>query len=262
MGINILSLFNNKLLVSREGLCKLFIYGLEGGHISTITTNNHDNLLDATWTHSGNIVYTADNNHIVAVMSESGKFITAHTHIKFPRYLSVSNDGIVYLASYKTGVYQSTDDGASWNLVFKSTDGWNCWQVIKVTNNHSDDFWALEKKGYNCHLRVYNVDRRLSDGNVTWRDINVPTTDGKHIDLLDSRLLHDGNMNIFLNDWENKAVHVFSVNGQYLSQLLSSQHIKYNPYRLAVDRERQLLYVGRSGQRWALVDMFTLAYGH
>ena len=259
LGVNILSVFNDKLLVSCVGLSQLFIYSREGRHLSTITTINNDKLWDATWTPRGNIVYTTCYSNKVVVMSESGKVITTHTQMKDPRYLSVSNDDIIYLADYKTGVYQSTDDGVSWSLVFKSTDGWHCWQVIKVTTDHSDDFWTLEESdNNNWHLRVYSVDRRRSDGNVTWRDINVTTTDDKHIDLSGSSLSYDGNMNIFISDYYNKAVHVLSVNGQYHCQLLSSHHIKNKPCRLAVDKERQLLYVGQKGN---VVGVFKLTYG-
>ena len=258
--VDILSVFNDKLLVSNGvDLSQLFIYSREGRHLSTITTNDNDGLLDATWTPRGNIVYTTWNSNKVVVMSESGKVITTHTQMTKPLYLSVSSDDIIYLADYETGVYQSTDDGVSWSLVFESTDGWHCWQVIKVTTDHSDDFWTLEQSAnLNNHLRVYSVDRRRSDGNVTWRDINVPTTDGKHIDLTSSRLSYDGNMNIFLSDCFNKAVHVLSLNGQYHCQLLSSHHIKNIPWRLAVDKERQLLYVG---QRDGEVEVFKLTYG-
>ena len=138
-------------------------------------------------------------------------------------------------------------------------DGWHCLQVIKVTIDHSDDFWTLEySNNNNWHLRVYRVDRRRSVDNVTWRDINVPTTNGKHIDLSCSRLSYDGSMNIFLSDYDNKAVHVLSVNGQYHCQLLSSHQFKNSPCRLAVDKERQLMYVGQ----WeGLVGVFELTYG-
>ena len=64
---------------------------------------------------------------------------------------------------------------------------------------------------------------------LMWRGeiINVSKTNGKHIDLSYSIILsYDGNMNIFLSDSDNKAVHVLSVNGQYHCQLLSSHHIK------------------------------------
>ena len=244
--VNILSVFNDKLLVSCGNLSQLFIYSREGRRPSTITINNNYKLCDATWTPRGNIVYTTRNSNKVVVMSKFGKVITTHTQMISPQCLSVSNDDIIYLADWETGVYQSTDDGVSWSLVFKSTDGWYCWQVIKVTTDHSDDFWTLEQSdNYSYHLGVYSVDRRRSDVNVTWRDINVSTTDGKHINLSCSSLSYDGNMNIFLSDCDDKAVHVLSVNGQYHCQLLSSHHIKNNPFRLAVDKERQLLYVGQ-----------------
>ena len=259
--VDILSVFNDKLLVSCVNLSQLFIYSREGRHLSTITTNDNDKLCDATWTPRGNIVYATYRSNEVVVMSESGKVITTHTQMTLlPRYFSVSSDDIIYLADYRTGVYQSTDDGVSWSLVFKSTDGWHCWQVIKVITDHSDDFWTLERSySGNYHLRVYCVDRRRSDGNVTWRDINVITTDGEHIDLSDSSSLsYDGNMNIFLSDDLNEAVHVLSVNGQYHCQLLSSHHFKNIPWRLAVDKERQLLYVGQ----WeSVVGVFELTYG-
>ena len=258
-GVSILSVFNDKLLVSDDSLFQLFIYSREGRHLSTITTNNNDKLKDATWTPRGNIVYTTCNSNKVVVMSESGKVITTHTQMTEPQYLSVSNDDIIYLTDSNSGVYQSTDDGVSWSFVFKSTGGWHCWQVIKVTTDPSDDFWTLKYSNKNnWHLCVYSTDRRRSDGYVTRRDINVTTTDGKHINLSGSRLSYDGNMYIFLSGCYNNAVHVLSVNGQYHCQLLSSHHIKNEPCRLAVDKERQLLYVG---QNFGVVGVFKLTYG-
>ena len=255
--VDILSVFDDKLLISCYRFAQLFIYSREGHHLSTIPTKNNDKLCDATWTPRGNIIYTTWDSNKVVVMSESGKVITTHTLVTTPLCLSVSNDDFVYLVDWKTGVYQSTDDGVSWSLVFKSTDGWHCKQVIKVTNEHSDDFWTLEESDNNWHLRVYNVDRKRSDGNMTWRNINVPITDGKHIDLSETSLSYDGNMNIFLSDCDNNAVHVLSMNGQYHCQLQSSHHIKNAPYRMAVDKERQLLYVG---QEDSIVNVFKLTY--
>ena len=255
--VSILSVFNDKLLVSSNSVSQLFIYSREGRHLSTITTNNNDRLVDAAWTPRGNIVYTTLNSNKVVVMSESGKVNTTDTQMTRLMYLSVSNDNIIYLADYETGVYQSTDDGVSWSLVFKSTDGWHCRQVIKVTTDHSYDFWTLENRDTKYHLRVYSLDRRRSDGNVIWKDINVTTTGGEQIRLSASTLSYDGNMNVFLRDYHNKTVHVFSVNGQYHSQLLSSHHIKNEPFRLAVDKERQLLYIG---QEESVVGVFKLTY--
>ena len=257
--VDILSLFKDKLLVSSSYLSQLIICSREGHHRLTIATNDNDKLRDATWTPQGNIVYTTYSNKVV-VISESGKINSTHTHMKVPWHLSVSNDDVIYLvdlASYYGGVYQSTNEGVSWSLVFKSLYGWNCEQLIKVATKSSDVFWTWESNGINKHLHVYNVYGRSFDGNMTWRDI-FPTTDGKHIDLSHSSLSYDGNMNIFLSDQNNQAIHVLSVNGQYRYQLLSSHQIKNKPWRLAVDKERQLLYIGQTGR---VVGVFKLIYG-
>ena len=261
--VKTLSVFDDKLLVSFSNLTQLFIYSREGRHLSTIPTNIEDWLMDVTWTPRGNIVFTTCITREVVVMSESSKVINTHKQMKNPGLISVSDDSVIYLADWQTGVYQSSDDGASWGLVFNSTAGWHCWQVIKVSTDYSDDFWTLEASdNKNYHLRVY---RRYTDGkmtwrdiDMTWRDIDVPITDGKHIDLSGSRLSYDGNMNIFLNESNNNAVHLLSMNGQYYCQLLSPHHLENKPYSLAVDNVRQLLYVG---QEKGLVKVFKLTYG-
>ena len=259
--VDILSVFSDKLLVSaRESLPQLSIYSREGRHLTTITTKDNDTLLDAAWTPQGNIIYTTAGQKEVVVMSESGKIITSHTQMTFPQQLSVSTDNIIYLADSLTGVYQSTDGLVKWTLVFKPIDGWHCNQVIKVNRDDSDDFWTLESNdAKHWHLRVHCIDRGRSNGNATWRNINVSTTDNNQIGplLSGSSLSYDGNMNILLSDYDNKAVHVFSVNGQHHCQLLSSNHINTLPHRLAVDKERQLLYVG---QVLGIVEVFKLTY--
>ena len=201
-------------------------------------------LCDAAWTPRGNIVYAASGR--VVVMSESGNVITTHWRIKTPQLLSISNDDAIYLTDWNTGVYQSTDDGFSWSIVFNSADGWRCIQAIKMISDHSDDFWMLEDNGNNeYHLRVYSVDRRHSDSNVMWMDKKITATYGIDIDLSRIRMSNYGNMNIFLNDQCNKAVHMLSMNNQYHCQLIPPHRMKGTPWRVAVDKERELLYVGQ-----------------
>ena len=243
--VNIVSVFNENLLLSHDSSSKLFIYSREGRHLSTITTNDNEMLYDATWTPRGNIVCTTYDKRVV-IMSESGKFIATHTQIRDPKYLSVADDDAVYLADWETGVYHSANDGISWSLIFRSPDGWHCKQVIKVTSDHSNDFWTLERKNsFNYHLRVYSIDSRRSDGNVTWKDIS--TQNGEIITFSFSSLSSDGNMNIFLSNYNEKTVYVLPVKGIYHFQLLSSHHFNKKPCRLAVDKENQLLFVGQSG---------------
>ena len=132
-------MFNDKSPVRNAGLSQLFIYSREGLHLSSITTKDNDLLHDVKWTPRGNIVYTIYSNKVV-VMSESSKINSAHTLMTTPRRLSVIYDGIVCVAVWKTGVYQSTDDSVNWDLVFKSANGCHCWRVIKVATEHNEDF--------------------------------------------------------------------------------------------------------------------------
>ena len=258
-GVNILSVFNGRLLVSEYGRSQLFIYSCEGCYISAFATQENDELCDATWTPRGNIVYTTDSKQVV-VISDSGEVISTYTHKRVPCYLSVPNDGIIYLTDKETGVYQSVDEGVTWSRVFKPTDGWHSEQMVNITTEHNDEFWTLETND-NCsaHLQVYSKDRRRSHSKVASRNINVTITGGKKIYLSsNSCLSYDGYMNIMVSDIDKKAVHVFSVHDQYLCQLLTSHHFNDEPLRLAIDKERQLLYVGQYGGQ---VGVFRLQYG-
>ena len=267
--VNILSVFNGKLLVGCDLFSKLFIYSHDCRHFSTIAIIDTDDskLLEAIWTPRGNILYTTwkilpDYGRTCSVVaaSESGKVIATQTQMACLALLSVSNENVIYLADNVGTVYQSTDDGISWSVVFKSTDGLELLQVIKVTTDHSDDFWILGwNKKYKHHLLVYNMDRRYLTGIVTWRHVNVSTTDDKHIDLLSScsRLLYDGKTNIFISNCK-ETVHVFSLNGLCHSQLQSLHNFEKRTYSMAIDKERQLLYVGQEG----FVKVLKLKYGN
>ena len=256
------SVFNDKLLVSCFGKThQLTILNLDGRRIVSVTINmdNNDALCDASWTPRGDIVYTTYFTYKLVLISLSGKVNITHTHMVSPRYFSIADD-IIYLADSITGVYQSIDGGLSWSLVFNSTSGWHCWHVIKVAIDNREDFWTVEENPPEDvrHLRVYSVNRNLVNGKdiVTWRDIDTITTDGLRIQLYaHNSLSYDNNMNIFLSDWENKTVHVFSTNGQYRCQLLPSNNIRNNPYGLTIDRKHQILYVGQLN---SIVGVFKL----
>ena len=262
--VDILSVFNDKLLVGSEGHSQLFIYSREGRHLLTIAINDNDWLLDATWTPRGNIVYTTYGDKVV-VISESGEVSTPQTHIRGSQKFHVSSDDIIYLTATDwhigLGVYQSTDNGVSWSLVFNIAGEWQLsTELIKVATDHVDEFWILKRATSHSlltrykNLFVYCRDKRRSDGTVTQRNISV----GEYVNLSSVSLSYDGNMNIFLNDWSNEVVHVLSVNGQYHYPLLSSIQIKSCPWKLVVDKERQLLYIGENK---GVVEVFKLTYG-
>ena len=257
----ILSEYNGKLLVSCPYYCdnKLFIINREGRNLVTIITNE-TSLYDATWTPRAKIVYSTVYSKKVVVISETGQVIISHSQMADPRHFSVSNDDVIYLADYKTGVYQSKDDGVSWSLVFNATDdAWHFLQVIKVNTNHADDFWTLEINNdkYHYRLRVYSINYKYSIVDVVWSDVNDITRDGTYIYLADSsKLTYDGKMNIFLTENRIQNAHIFSVTSRQHCQLLFDQ-ARNNLCRLAVDKEHKLLYVGLNE---GLVEVYKLAH--
>ena len=253
--VYILSVLSDTLLVGHYNLSELYIYNWDGTQISTISVS--EELWDASWTPGGDIVYTTSkfNSGKVVLIKKSGSLIKSYPMIQ-PRCLTVLNNDI-YLADSATGVYQSKDDGVSWDLVIQSCGGWHCWQVIKVTSADSDDYWTLERHDDNSwHIRVYYVNRKRADCNVTWKDLSSISADS--ISLSWSRLAFDGiSNNIFLSDFKNCSIHVFSVDGQYLKQLPLSKQIYYQPYRLTMDKDYPYLYVG---QYRGIVDVFKITY--
>jgi hypothetical protein len=246
----------SQLLVGQSNDHQLHVYSADCRHVTSIKLHDYDKVCDAVWTRHGNIVYSEWRSKKVVTMSQSGDVIQ-QTNVSNPRNLSVSIDGVIYLISDCTSVYQSTDDGVTWSHMFTVSDGCECWQVIKVsTDSNTDVVWTLVWSGEDWRLRVYTVDKRRAAGdNVTWRDVTVP----RHVtvNLGYSRLVYDGHTSIFVTDCSNRAVHVWSVSGQYDRQLVSGQQLVSNPCGVAVDTQRHVMYVGREQ---GIVGVLELAY--
>ena len=276
--LSILSVFNDKLLVGFTLITQLFIIK-ESRFSSTIQINDSKSTEDAIWTTRGNIaciILKEDEETEVVVMSDHGKVIVVHTKMTSAQRFSVSYDKIIYLTGLK-GVYESKDDGMSWNIILKSKGKVFIFQAIKVMAiDHTENYWILsenidsdrQKLLYAVNMRhndneigtnhiVTVKDERRSQSNEIWRNINITTTNGSQIELSGSMLEFDGNMNIFLSDVQNKAVYVFLANGQYHRQLLSSLDIEKAPKRIAFNSKHQLLYLG---QQSCIVNVYKLTY--
>jgi hypothetical protein len=103
-------------------------------------------------------------------------------------------------------------------------------------------------------LRVCTVDKRQAGNNVTWCDVTLPSR--VTVDLQSVRLAYDGHTNIFINDVANKAVHVWSVSGQYERQLVSQ--LTNQPQRMAINNQNgHVMYVGQGS---GTVSVFELTY--
>ena len=256
-GVDILSVSSDGLLlVGQYDDRQLHVYSADCRHVKSIKLPNNDKAWDAVWTRHGNIVYSEYDSGKVVTMSQSGDVIQ-QTNVSKPTFLSVSTDGVIYLISDNcTSVYQSTDHGVTWSHVFHVTDGWECWQVIQVsTDSNTDALWTVVRSDEDWRLRVYTVDRRRAVGdNVTWRDVTVPSHVTVNLGL--SNLVYDGH-SVFVTDYWKKAVHVWSVSGQYDRQLVSPQQLVSHAWGVAVDSQRHVMYVGH----WkGTVGVFKLTY--
>ena len=240
----IVSVHNNKLIITHEGSTHLYVLDVTGNLLSTLFVA--DRLFDVTWTPRGDMVYSTCDSHQVVTISEAGDVIGL-MQMKDPRCFSVSNDDVIYIADWQNGIFQSTDGGMTWCHTFSLPEEKQCIQVIKVTTEAGDVFWVLEKFAVYSRLRIYSItENQSTSGDITWRDVDLMTSRGLRIVLSwNSRLTYDGGKLMFLTELENSAVHVLSVDGVYQHQLLSSEDVS-TPYGLSVDRHRKLMYVGPS----------------
>jgi WD40 repeat protein len=239
---------DGQLLVGGYTDRQLLVYSTEGNHVTSVNLLDGETLKNAVWTPRGNIAYTSDNTNNVVVMTRRGDVI-AQTKSLFGIRLSVFTDDVIYLADYRTGVYQSTDDGVTWSHVFKVADGWDCIQVTKVScDSIKQVFWTIEKlkaDNENWRLQVYTVNKQRASNNVTGHDVTLPLF--VTVNLQYSKLAYDGLTNVFVTDVYSKAVHVWSVSDrQYLWQLVSSDQLVGSPWSIAVDSLRgNVMYVGQ-----------------
>jgi hypothetical protein len=146
------------------------------------------------------------------------------------------------------------------------------WYNAQVTGRDSwEDYWALEVNyglSITYRLRIYQSTTTSGDkinDAKTANEVTLPSN--VHLDL-QSTLVFDGHSHVLLGtratDSDQYVVHVLSVAGQgqgryegYLQLKPSALHLDHSPYSLAVDRSRDLLYVGQ----WAgQVKVFTLKH--
>lgn len=101
-----------------------------------------------------------------------------------------------------------------------------------------------------------SVDKRQVGDNVTCCDVTLPSY--VTVNLKNCRLAYDGYTNVFVTDVYNKAVHMWTVSGQYVCQPVSSQQLVKEPQRVAVDSQLgHVLYVGQSD---GTIGVFDLIY--
>ena len=109
---------------------------------------------------------------------------------------------------------------------------------------------------YLSRLSVRRENSKVDDITVQI-NFKLTTMNEENIRLEKSTLSYDGKSNVFLSDYHNKAVYVFSTNFEYQCQIQLSYQIKHKPKKLAVDKEQLLLYVGQEN---GAVGVFQMIY--
>jgi hypothetical protein len=240
-GVTILSVASDgQLLIGRQYDKQLHVYSDNGSHVKSLAIPFNTKVTDAVWSPREHdivcTIYRLDIEKVV-VMSVTGDVIS-QMQMMIPKYLSVSFDNVIYVTSFK-GISHSSDNGTTWNtLIGERGDGWLFNQALKVTpynivSNYT--IWAVETNYTNWRLSIY------TPGKLTWTDVVLPNSQVK---VDNSRMAFDGRTNIYMTDYYNRAVHVWSVDGRYVRQLLSAQDFTHDePRTVAVNKQRTLLYV-------------------
>jgi dipeptidyl aminopeptidase/acylaminoacyl peptidase len=233
---------DGQVLMGREGRQQLYVYSEDGYLVTTVTVPFDDRVIDAVWSpREHHIVCTTDKTQTTVVMSLSGDDVH-HTQMIAPQFLSVSLDNEIYVTSTTNGINYSTDNGTSWNiLVSKRESSWEFTQALKVTpNSDSSNYtvWIIEHNFPKWRLSIYTPDK------CTWKDVVLPNA---KVQVDFGKMTFDGHTQIYMADWSNNAVHVWSEDGKYVRLKISLYTYGYHLQNVAMNKQSTMLYVAEDG---------------
>ena len=275
--IDILSVYNNKLLLGASSTAALYTLVLEPICNLSIIQLSEVHLYDAIWMSNGNIMYASYDK--VVVITESGE-VVYETFMPSPRFLTQLRSysiisGNFYLADYNHGYFESSDEGRTWQRMFRSSggwptpsDGWHAKQIVNKYMSITGETWCtIEMRPASppeYRLRIYRVNKMISSFSsfaLSWADvrINSSVVGTQLINLADCKLFFDICFGIFLNDSGNNIVYILSDTFSSAdAQILWFKNIS-SPYVTAMDRNlTQLLFVG---QKFGQVGVFKYGSG-
>lgn len=254
-----LSTFENQLLVDISESSDLYIYSTTN-HIYTLMynitkllpsgqTRQRQRYTDIAMVSDSSLVYIVDNAITVLEIPslERTKETLAVTANHRPRFVSVANNSVIYVALEKSGVYRSVAKGGqAWALSTHMTpsDDWMTLQAINVpTPNNS--MWTLEADGFRRRVCIYDKDKEPKVTVVF--NTTFPNTSNANSwkDEYFLKLAYDGRNNVIMADHYRKTVHVFKITGDYRGHLnVIGVDKAISPRSIALDMNNQLLYLG------------------
>ena len=228
------SLYQDKLLIGIINDRHLHVFQTNKNYVSSIRVSHK--FFCAKWTHHGNILYVSNaRGGLACLVSQSGQILKQHNTAGLTSINVVH--GVIYLTAEK-GFYISTDGGYTLILQNNFLKNKTLWKVIKVVTDRCELLWTIEEDD---KLHLYSV-VPISSMNALKEHMiqSLPPTLSKleHSGMCD--IAYDGRTNIFLTDFKNSKIHVFSVTGHYIGQLLDDIP---GVCCLAVDEVHELVYV-------------------
>lgn len=256
-----LSTFENQLLVDISESSDLYIYSTTN-HIYTLMynitkllpsgqTRQRQRYTDIAMVSDSSLVYTADNAVTVLDIPslERTTETLAVTANHRPRFVSVANNSVIYVALEKSGVYRSVSKGGqAWALFIHMapSDDWMTLQAINVpTPINSRSMWTLEADGLRRRVCIYDEDKEPKVTVVF--NTTFPSTSNANSwrDEYFLKLAYDGRNNVIMADHYRKTVHVFKITGDYRGHLnVIGVEKAISPRSIALDVNNQLLYLG------------------
>jgi hypothetical protein len=265
LGVSFLSASDRRklLLVGEKNSPKVSLFRTaDDEHVLTVNLPFGDQLSDAAWTPIKiNIVYTNTLGTYVCVVSVNGGIIARtrkYAATNKPSYISVSSDNI-YIALGYNGIVLSRDDGMTWTRLLPSPNSIPAYAIKVPTANHTEELWVLENQlsSVNYRLRTYKIDSQSGDILInSSRDITQFHSPANKNGVF--KLVYDGDRNVYvLSMGSVKSVVVFSINRDYVCQLLLYQDAVYPIQSLAVSKQRDYLYLG---MMHGYIGVYSLSY--
>ena len=244
-----ISVYNEKLLAGAHNDKKLCIYNaFDFNYESTIEIPYF--LRNASWTPEGHVICVTArtkldiNGNTVLLLSQTGETLK-----EFNLKLDIWNisvcDNCLFLAASSSGLYISHDFGFTWQLNTTSFKGRKITKVIRVIVDRCEFFWTIEDNFKVLHLySLHPFDNTLSENSVQSLPLyqsvkSLPL----HHSLCD--IATDNKTCVFLACSLDNSVHVFSLTGQYLAKILSSEDFTSLSFSLATEKKQSRLLVGQ-----------------
>ena len=249
--VNILSVLKSKLLVSKRFQPYIYIYDQNYTFLNVIKANN--NMIDATWTPRGDILYSLKDENLLVKLSQNGTFISTIS-LPSPYSFLISNNDSIYIVSFLYGVFKLENDEQNWKLVIKLSFGLNYWQVINVVNKDIEELWIhisddRAHRLFSCELEnCYSTMTEKYFRSTAAYIYNILSSSSRPMACAD-------NKHVILSDKLNVAVYVLPVNSANYYELLSPRDFHHMAYVIAVDKKLSRLYVG---QERKIITVFQL----